>query len=67
MKYGDNHLKRITRSLYKWPWCSWTHNKRRCYPEVWDRGLDGPWHCEKCHPCGEDLGIVVGQIKFGWL
>lgn len=28
------------------------HRRHRCYPEVWGRGLKGPWHCTKCHPCG---------------
>lgn len=37
--------------LWKWLWCSWAHRRHRCYPEVWDRGLDGPWHCAKCHSC----------------
>ena len=67
MEYGDNRFKRITRFLYKWLWCSWVHRRRRCYPEVWDRGLDGPWHCPKCHPCGEGLYIFTGKIKFKWL
>ncbi len=39
----------------KWLICSWKHEEDRCYPEVWDRGLDGPWHCAKCHPCGKGL------------
>jgi len=67
MEYGDNRIKRITRFLYKWLWCSWLHKRRRCYPEVWDRGLDGPWHCSKCHPCGEGIDIFTGKIKFKWL
>jgi hypothetical protein len=36
-------------------WCRFFHKDDRCYPEVWGRGLDGPWHCARCHPCGEDL------------
>jgi len=38
-------------SFKKWLICSWLHKKKRCYPEVWDRGLKGPWHCTKCTPC----------------
>lgn len=34
-------------------WCRWFDRRNRCYPEVDGRGLDGPWHCDKCHPCGE--------------
>lgn len=37
----------------KWFWCSWQHE--RCYPEVWGRGIRGPWHCVECHPCGEEV------------
>ena len=39
--------------LWLWLICSWKHRKHRCYPETWGRGLKGPWHCDKCHPCGE--------------
>jgi hypothetical protein len=39
----------------KWLVCSWKHREYKCYPEVWGRGLKGPWHCNKCHPCGEDF------------
>lgn len=37
----------------KWLFCYFFHRRHRCYPEVWGRGLNGPWHCKKCHPCGE--------------
>ena len=60
-------MKYITRFLYKWLWCSWIHYKHRCYPEVWDRGLDGPWHCHKCHECGEGIDIFLGTSKSKWL
>ena len=66
MKFGDNRLKRITRFLYKWLWCSWVHKKHRCYPVVWD-AYDNSWHCMECHECGEALDIVIGAKKFGWL
>lgn len=35
--------------------CSWKHDQHKCYPEVWGRGLEGPWHCAECHPCGEEF------------
>jgi len=41
--------------LWKWLFCSIFHRKNRCFPEVWGRGLRGPWHCSRCHPCGEEL------------
>ena len=41
--------------IKKWVYCLWKHYGYRCYPEVWGRGLKGLWHCEKCHPCNEDL------------
>lgn len=47
--------------LWKWLWCSWAHRKDRCYPEIWDRGLDGPWHCTRCHPCDEELWDIFGR------
>ena len=49
--------------LRKWLICSWFHNKWRCYPEVWDRGLDGPWHCSKCHSCSEGLMKLLKETE----
>lgn len=72
LEYGDNRLKRITRFLYKWLWCSWQCNSKkidgpnRCYPEVWGRGLNGPWHCTKCHPCGEYFDWFTSDEIRGW-
>ena len=43
--------------VWKWLVCRWFHDKHRCFPEVWGRGLDGPWHCGKCHPCNEGLDV----------
>ena len=53
----------------KWLICSWKHRGYRCYPEVWGRGLDGPWHCTLCHPCNEDFDKLlerepVSRFKF---
>ncbi len=53
------------RILYKWLICSWLHNDWRCYPEVWGRGLKGPWHCSNCHPCGEDLEDLFVNLRQG--
>lgn len=36
-------------------WCRWFHKEYMCFSEVWDRGLKGPWHCNKCHPCCLEL------------
>lgn len=47
--------------LWKWMWCSWVHRRHRCYPEVWDRGLDGPWHCAECHPCSEVFDVLEAR------
>jgi len=53
---------RICRLLWKWMWCRWMHNRARCFPEVWGRGLDGPWHCTKCHPCGEEIDMLLARL-----
>lgn len=45
--------------LSKWLICSWKHKGHRCYPEVWDRGPDGPWHCDLCYPCGTSLSELI--------
>jgi hypothetical protein len=39
--------------MKKWLICYWLHDGYKCYPEFWDRGLKGPWHCAKCHPCND--------------
>lgn len=53
----------LPRNAWKHGICSWLHRRGRCYPEAWGRGLDGPWHCKKCHPCGEALGKVMSKVK----
>lgn len=57
--------------LKKWFWCAFLHRRSRCYPEVWGRGLAGPWHCDKCRPCSEGLDVALagkkGVILKGWL
>lgn len=50
--FGESVLK-------KWLLCRWFHEKHRCFPEVWGRGLEGPWHCDKCHPCNEDFDSIL--------
>lgn len=47
--------------LKKWMYCAWAHNHYLCFPEVWGRGLKGPWHCEKCEPCGMLFGDTIRQ------
>lgn len=49
--------------LRKQVWCRFVHQRHRCHPEVWDRGLDGPWHCRLCHPCGEELDALMRGLK----
>lgn len=49
--------------LWKYLYCSWAHRDYRCYPEVWGRGLDGPWHCTICHPCGEELDRLLKKLE----
>lgn len=46
---------KILQLIKKWAWCRWAHDKHRCFPEVGGRGIDGPWHCAKCHPCSDDF------------
>ena len=38
--------------------CQFFHNPYRCYPDVGGLGLDGHWHCAKCHPCWEEIGLL---------
>lgn len=62
MEYGDNRIKRITRFLYKWLWCSCAHYKHKCWPRD-----PSHWHCLKCHPCGEGIDIILGEVVYKWL
>ena len=38
----------------------------RCYPRcdvpIGQTGYDY-WHCDHCHPCGEELDIIFGRGK----
>ena len=56
-------LLHIPYNIKKYCYCNFFHDKYKCFPEVWDRGLKGPWHCSKCHPCGEELKKVFKKIK----
>jgi hypothetical protein len=40
-------------------YCRFFHRRHLCWPEVWDRGLKGPWHCAKCVPCGTAIDYVL--------
>ena len=51
-------MKAFLYNLKKHLWCRFLHRRHRCYPEVWDRGLAGPWHCDRCHPCDEELDAL---------
>ena len=50
-------IKKLLYNVKKYCYCKFVHKKYLCYPEVWDRGLKGPWHCRKCHPCSVDLQL----------
>lgn len=52
-EWRGGSIKRFSRYVWKHLFCRVFHNKHRCFPEVWGRGLKGPWHCDKCHPCNE--------------
>ncbi len=56
-------LINICEFLKKWLWCRWFHRKHMCFPEVWDRGLDGPWHCMECHPCNEEAFKILKDAE----
>lgn len=43
--------------------CRFSHRRDRCYPEVWGRGLDGPWHCSRCVPCGTALDFLIERLE----
>jgi len=50
----------FTRAWRQHLYCSWAHPRERCGPHVWEKGCKY-WHCDKCHPCGEDL-VAAGLI-----
>jgi hypothetical protein len=54
-------INKIKKNIY----CRFFHRKYLCYPEVWGRGLKGPWHCSECHPCGESIISPKIKIKKG--
>ena len=58
------HIVKSGIFLYKWLCCSWKHRKHRCYNEVW-KVESKHWHCDKCHPCGEEFTIVLGITEEG--
>lgn len=50
--------------LWKHLFCRFFHNKYRCWPEVWRSPTNwGPWHCEKCYPCSEQLDKFLSNFK----
>lgn len=57
------YIKNIPYYIKKYCYCRFVHRNHLCYPEVWDRGLDGPWHCSKCHPCGEMLDELLKMAE----
>ena len=44
-------------------YCRFFHRHDRCYPEVWGRGLNGPWHCSRCVSCGAALDYVLELVE----
>lgn len=42
-------------------YCRFFH-RDRCYPEVWDRGINGPWHCARCVSCAAALDYVLELV-----
>jgi hypothetical protein len=56
---GINGIYYFYDKCKKYLFCSWAHRKHLCYPEVWGRGLKGPWHCAKCHECGEWIDMLT--------
>jgi hypothetical protein len=53
--------------LKKFFWCRFQHRRKLCHPEVWGRGLAGPWHCASCRPCGEIFDVIAYKPLKGWL
>lgn len=53
-------MKRLLALLWKHLWCRFFHE--RCWPEVWGHGLDGPWNCVDCHPCGEEIDRLIAML-----
>lgn len=46
--------------LWKNLWCRFFHE--RCYPEVHIEHSTY-WHCCKCHPCGEEMTILLEELE----
>ena len=56
-------IKTLLHNIKKYCYCRFFHKKHLCYPEVWDKGLKGSWHCRKCHPCGEVFDKLLSEIN----
>ena len=59
-KYRKGKLDNLRRTpvktmIKKYLFCRWFHKADLCYPEVWKLGLNGPWHCARCEPCGKEF------------
>ena len=68
MKFKSNSWKwyttkhgRIWYQIKKWLWCSWIHRRHKCHNEVWKENST-QWHCDKCHPCGEELDAMSSKL-----
>ena len=57
----------LAEKLKKHFWCRYFHRRNLCWPKTWGRGLAGPWHCGRCHPCGEVFDLLAGKPLRGVL
>jgi len=67
MSYLKLQLWWASEKLKKYFFCRFFHRHDLCWPEVWGRGLAGPWHCSKCHRCSEFMDMFEGKPIKGWL
>jgi len=65
-------LASVPAFIWKWFFCSWIHRRYHCYPVVWGpeeaKKMGIPykpnyWHCDKCHPCGEEFAFLIKNTK----
>ena len=44
-------------------YCRFFHWRNICHPEVWGRGINGPWHCARCVPCGRVFDYLLERLE----
>lgn len=61
--WGPLQWRRPFAFVWKWTVCRWLHKRHQCFPDVGGLGLEGCWHCGKCHPCGEGFSLQLREME----